>query len=112
MMYEWAEEMNCAVTVTDADCNIIFMNKKARATFASHGDLIGKNLNDCHSERSKEIIARLLATGGTNSYTIRKRGIRKMIYQTAWMKDGKVGGLVEISMEIPEDMPHYDRDAQ
>ena len=34
-----------------------------------------------------------------------------MIYQTAYTdENGKVGGLVEISMVIPEETPHYDRD--
>lgn len=105
----WADDMNCAVTVCDADCKIIYMNDRAKETFARHGDLIGHNLMDYHPERAKEIIRRLLADGGTNSYTISKAGKKKMIYQTAWRKDGKVAGLVEISMVIPEDMPHYVR---
>ena len=33
-----------------------------------------------------------------------------MIYQTPWRKDGIIEGIVEISMVIPEDMPHYNRD--
>ena len=53
--------------------------------------------------------AKLLETGGVNTYTIEKKGVRKMIYQTAWKQDGVVGGLVEISMEIPGEMPHYMR---
>ena len=32
-----------------------------------------------------------------------------MIYQSAWRRDGKVAGLVEISMEIPDEMEHYVR---
>lgn len=32
-----------------------------------------------------------------------------MIYQTPWKRDGKVAGMVEISMVIPEEMPHYQR---
>ena len=32
-----------------------------------------------------------------------------MIYHTAWRIAYKVGGLVEISMEIPAEMPHYIR---
>lgn len=108
---DWAKEMNCAVTVCDADCNIIYMNSKSRATFAKRGDLIGKNLLDCHNERSQQIIRHLLDTGGYNCYTIQKGGLRKMIYQTAWRDEqGAVAGLVEISMVIPEDMPHYIRD--
>ena len=107
--YPWADGMNCAVTVCDTGGTILYMNDKARTTFARHGDMIGKNLFDCHSERSRGIIRRLLADGGTNAYTIEKNGVRKMIYQTAWRVDGVVGGLAEISMEIPADMPHYIR---
>lgn len=107
---DWAHDMNCAVTVCDAECKIIYMNKRSRDTFASHGDLIGKNLLDCHNPRSIEIIKHLLATGGQNCYTIEKKGVRKMIFQTAWRKDdGTVGGLVELSMIIPSEMPHYIR---
>ena len=88
---------------------ILYMNDKAKETFASHGDLVGKSLIPCHSERSRGIIADLLATGGSNAYTIQKNGVKKMIYQTAWKENGEVAGLVEISMIIPEEMPHYIR---
>lgn len=107
--FEWAEGMNCAVTVCDADATIVYMNRKSRETFAKHGDLIGKSLMDCHGEHARGIIRQLLATGGTNAYTIEKNGQRKMIYQTAYANDGKVGGLVEISMVIPDELPHYIR---
>lgn len=105
----WAEGMNCAVTVCDAEGIILYMNERARATFAAHGNLIGKNLFECHSESSKEKIRYMLATGESNAYTISKLGQRKMIYQTPWRHDGKIAGMVEISMVIPEDMPHYIR---
>jgi len=107
--YPWAEEAGCAVTVCDTEGTILYMNEKARAAFAKRGDLIGRNLFDCHNERSREIIRRLTAEGGSNAYTIEKQGVRKMIYQTAWRTGDKVGGLVEISMEIPAEMPHYIR---
>lgn len=105
----WADDTNCAITVCDADCTVIYMNEKAKATFASRGNLIGANLMDCHNENSRNIIRRLLDQGGTNCYTITKKGVRKMIYQSAWRKCGKVAGLVEISMVIPDELPHYDR---
>lgn len=109
MIPEWSKEMNCAVTVCDTEGVILYMNDKAKTTFAKHGNLIGQNLMDCHSERSKSIIQHLLETGGKNVYTIEKHGVKKMIYQTAWCENGVVKGLVEISMEIPEEMPHYVR---
>lgn len=107
--YEWAKEMNCAVTVCDAEGIIIYQNDKAVETYKKHSNLIEKNLYECHSEKSKEIIRHLLATGGSNAYTIEKQGVHKVIYQTAWKKDGKVAGIVEISMITPADMPHYVR---
>ena len=111
MLPDWAMKMNCAVTVCDADCKIIYMNEKSRNTFAEGTDrLIGTNLMECHPEHAQKTILRLLAEGGVNAYTIEKLGKKKMIYQTAWRNaDGCVGGLVEISMVIPEDMPHYIR---
>lgn len=105
----WAEQMNCAVTVCDAEGVILYMNEKSRETFAKHGDLIGKNLFECHSPASQDKIRHMLATGESNSYTITKGPVKKMIYQTPWRKDGRIAGMVEISMIIPEEMPHYVR---
>lgn len=106
---DWAEAMNCAVTVCDAEGIILYMNSKSRETFASHGDLTGKNLFECHSEPSQAKIRHMLATGESNAYTIEKNGLHKVIYQTPWRKDGKIAGMVEISMIVPPEMPHYIR---
>lgn len=109
---EWAYGMDCAVTVVDRECRIIYMNERSRQTFASRGggDLIGHNIMDYHNERSRSIIRRLLEKGGSNAYTISKEGKCKMIYQTVWhSSEGELGGLVELSMVIPEEMPHYIR---
>ncbi len=106
---DWAKETNCAITVCDADCKIIYMNDKSREVNAKFGDPLGHNLMEYHPEHARAIIMRLLATGGINAYTIQKNGRKKLIYQSAWFQEGKVAGLVEISMEIPEEMPHFIR---
>lgn len=108
----WAEGMNCAVTVCDCEGIILYMNEKSRETFAKSGKRPGDSLIDCHNERSRAIMAHMLKSGETNCYTITKGGRKKMIYQTPWRRGGEVAGLVEISMVIPADMPHYDRDAE
>ena len=51
-----------------------------------------------------------MKTHGTNAYTIEKAGVKKLIYQAPWFHDGGVfGGLVELSMVIPMEMPHFIR---
>ncbi len=96
-------------TVCDADGVVVYMNEKALETFSKHGDMRGRNLIPCHNEKSVSMIRHMLATGESNAYTITKNGVRKMIYQTPWRVEGRIAGLVEISMVIPAEMPHYDR---
>lgn len=111
-MHDWAKEFPAAVTVCDGDFTIVYMNDKAMKTFEAQGGakLLGTDLMACHQhEKSKEIMRRILATGVPNSYTIEKKGVKKMIYQAPWFKDGKPAGLVEISMEIPAELPHFVR---
>lgn len=107
--FQWAEEMNCAVTVCDCEGVILYQNAPAREIYKSHGDLIGTNLMPCHNANSQAIIRHMLATGESNAYTIEKNGVHKMIYQTPWRRDGQIAGLVEISMIIPATLPHHIR---
>lgn len=109
LLPDWAKEMNCAITVCNNEGVILYMNDKAKETYASHGNLIGKNLMGCHNDHSKGIIRHLLESGGQNVYTIEKKGIRKMIYQSAWKENGIVKGLCEISIVLPDEIPHYIR---
>ena len=54
----------------------------------------------------------LLLIGFGAAYAISKKGKKKLIYQTPWYEDDAkqiVGGLIEFSIIIPEDMPHYNR---
>lgn len=104
--------LDVAITITDREGNFVFLNDKS-ADINAHGDtqaLIGKQVRLCHNDRSKAIIERLFQ-GEKNVYTITKKGQRKLIYQVPWRVDGEVKGLVELSMVIPETMPHYNRDA-
>lgn len=101
-----------SVTISDIDGTIIYMNEKAIATFAPDGktSLVGRNLIEFHGERAKHMIDNMLANGSSNSYTIEKKGVHKLIHQTPWFdSEGKIMGLIELSMPIPSDMPHYVR---
>lgn len=105
----WMNCIGCAVTICDTEGNILYMNDLSRRTFASHGDMVGRNLFPCHSDRSQRMIRHMLSTGETNAYTISKGGIRKLIFQTPWYKDNEVAGMAEISIPLPPGMAHYDR---
>lgn len=105
----WADELDCAITLCNTEGVVCYQNHRS---IAVNGDVRGRSLLPCHNDRSREIIRRLLQTGGKNVYTIQKKGIRKLIYQTVWRDGGRIGGLVEFSMEIPEEMPHYIRQTQ
>jgi hypothetical protein len=108
---DWAKELPLAITVCDQDAFIIYMNERSTSTFINSGgqELIGKSLFDCHSPGSNEIIRELLETGRSNIYTIEKKGVKKMICQVPWFKNSIIAGLVELSIVLPESLPHFIR---
>ena len=109
----WIREFCGAATVCDADGVILEMIDKAARTFEKDGgrSLIGKNLLDCHEGLAHEKLLELLRTKERNVYTIEKNGIKKMIYQSPWFEKGEYRGFVELSLEIPFEMPHFVRKA-
>ena len=111
MNFDWTKELNCAITVCDTDGIVLSMNEKAGKTFEKWGglEMIGKCLFDCHNENSVAAIKSMITENRSNTYTIEKNGIKKLIYQTPWYSDGEVAGMVEFSIEIPFEMPHFVR---
>ena len=107
--FNWAKELDCAVTVCDCDGVVVYRNQKSAKTFEKYGELLGKNLRECHGDKSWSMIQGMLSSGDSNSYTIEKGGVRKLIHQTPWREDGVVNGLVEFSIELPGEMPHFKR---
>ncbi|MFA6434869.1 MAG: hypothetical protein WCW52_09255 [Elusimicrobiales bacterium] len=112
-MNDWVKEASIAVTVCDRNGMIKEMNDKSGKTFENRGglDLIGSNLLECHPEPSKTKLKKMLADPAPrpNAYTIEKNGVKKLIYQFASRKNGGSDGLVELSLELPPDMPHFVR---
>ena len=110
-IYSWVKEFPGAITVCDADGIILEMNAKAIKSFESQGgaELIGTQLFDCHPEPARSKLQQLLETRQANVYTIEKNGIHKLIYQSPWYENGEYRGLIELSLEIPVEMPHFIR---
>ncbi len=112
-MENWSNSLPfVAITVSDKEGKIVDMNERSAVTFSTSGgkELIGKPLFDCHPQRAIEIIKKLMTSEQVNAYTIEKEGLKKLIYQTPWYDNkGEFAGLVEMSIVLPENMPHYVR---
>jgi len=107
----WVNEFQGAVTVCDPQGIIVEMNDKSAKTFEKDGgrQLIGSNLFACHSDASRAKLQIMIAERQTNVYTIEKNDVKKMIYQSPIYNNGVYAGFVEISLEIPFEMPHFIR---
>jgi hypothetical protein len=108
----WVKEFPGAITVCDLDGIILEMNDRAAESFKDDGGLalIGKNVLDCHLEPARSKLERLMKECQHNVYTIEKNGVKKLIYQSPWYKNGEYAGFLELTLEIPFEMPHFVRD--
>ncbi len=111
MDHSWVNEFPGAITVCDLCGIILEMNEKAAKGYQDRGGkaLIGTNLLDCHSDESRAKVAKLLENKQANIYSIEKNGVKKLIYQSPWFENGVCRGFVELSLEVPFDMPHFVR---
>jgi PAS domain-containing protein len=109
--HQWVEEFPVAVTVCDKEGIILAMNKAAEAFFQKDGGrkLIGSNALDCHPEKAREKFELMMQSREANVYSIEKRGIHRLIYQTPWYKDGQYAGFIELALPIPAEIPHFIR---
>ncbi len=108
---DWTKEFPASILLCDNNGIVTEMNDKAATTFADDGGfaLIGNNLFECHTDASNEKIKKIMNEKRPNVYTIEKNGIKKLIYQSPWFEKGEMKGLVELSLEIPFEMPHFIR---
>ena len=84
----WTDGFMGAITVCDREGIVVYMNEVSNIEFAKYaqGGLVGKSLIDCHPEPARAKLQAMLLEPISNSYTIEKRGIRKMIHQTPCME--------------------------
>lgn len=107
--FDYLENVAFAATVCDKYGVVLYQNAAARKR---DGGVVGKNLYNCHNEESKKIIRHLIESGESNTYEIIRHGKHRLLHQTPWYEDaeGEVSGLIEVSIEMPDEHPVFDRD--
>ena len=110
-MINWPEEFDGSITICNLDGIIIYLNEVAKKQFTKYGggDLLGTNLLDCHPEPSRSKLVEMLKTPTQNIYTTEKSGVKKIIHQSPLYENGVFSGLIEISFELPQQLPHFIR---
>ncbi len=108
---DWIKEFQGAIIVCDVNGMLLEMNDRAAATLEKDGGrgLIGKNILDCHPDEARAKTQTMLSSRAKNVYTVEKNGVRKLIFQSPWYRNGKYAGFVELSLEIPSELPHFVR---
>lgn len=109
---DWENYFNSSVIVCDKELNIIYLNEKAKMMFDENerDNALGRNLIECHNEDSNKKILDIKENLKPNIYTIEKAGIKKLIYQSPLIKNNEFNGIIELSLEIPDVIPHLKRD--
>ena len=108
----WYKVFPGSITVTDENGTILQMNDASAKMFEKDGgyEIMGRDAITCHPEPTQTKVRKLYETESRNVYSITKNGKKQLIYQTPYYVDGKFSGIVEICLDLPEEIPHFDRD--
>lgn len=105
--FDYLNEVAFAATVCDKDGIVLYQNRRA---VKRDGDVCGKNLYNCHNAKSGALIRKMIENGESNTYEIIRHGKRRLLHQTPWYVDGAVAGLIELSIDLPDEYPTFNRD--
>lgn len=106
--FSYLDTVDFAATVCDREGIVLYQNDRA---IKRDGDVMGKNLFNCHGEKAGAMIRHMMDAGATNTYQIIRHGKHKLLHQTPWFDaEGAVAGLIELAIDLPEDMRVLNRD--
>ncbi len=83
-----------AVVICNLQHEIIYMNPAAKSQYIKHGDLLGKSLMDCHNEKSREMIQKVVdwfseSPDHNRIYTFHNEKQNKDVYMIALRDEEK-----------------------
>ncbi|MBU2610668.1 MAG: diguanylate cyclase [Chloroflexi bacterium] len=108
----WFKEFPGAITICDTEGVIIDMNDTAAEVFKDDDGLglLGTNVLACHPEPALGKLEGMLDKQTTNAYFNTKKSEKRFFFQSPWYKEDRYAGFVEISFEVPENIPHFIRE--
>jgi len=109
---EWFENLPCAVTVCDRNYTILYVNQATAEANAERGgkELVGRSLLDCHPPRARRLLRKVMDSGEPHIFTSERNGRKKMVYEAHWRRDGEVGGMIEVSFQLPRKVRNLAKD--
>lgn len=107
-VFDYLENVAFAACVCDSQGKVLYQNARS---IKRDGEVVGKNLYDCHNPKSARMIRHMIETGESNTYAIIRHGKKRLLHQTPWFEQpgGPVSGLIELSIDIPDEYPVFDR---
>ena len=105
----WVRELPAEIMVCDEAGLILEMNDASGVLFKSDGgmNLLGSNVLDCHPDTAIGKLEGMLNQQTANAYFSTEKGVKRFFFQSPWYRDGRFKGLIEISFEVPETIPHF-----
>jgi transcriptional regulator with PAS, ATPase and Fis domain len=111
MQDSWWNEIDAAVTVTDARGVIQWMNEASEEQFSDDGgrELLGTSVFDCHPEPSLTMVRDLYKTRRSNHYVVRKGERLSAVHQIPRFDGETFQGFVEIVCPLPGQLYEVER---
>lgn len=104
---KWVQEFPAEIMVCDKDGIIIGMNAEAEELFKDDGGgrLLGENALECHPSEARNKFEHMIVKRLSNVLISQENGQRRLYYQAPWYENGHFAGFVEISFEVPDEIP-------
>ena len=110
--HAWYKVFPGPITVTDKNGTVIEMNEGSENLYEKDGGyaVLGRNAITCHPSGTQEKVRQIYETQSFNIYSITKDSKKRLVYQAPYFIEGEFSGIVELTLDLPEDIPHFDRD--
>ncbi len=110
--HAWYKVFPGAITITDKNGIVIEMNERSKKLYEKDSGcaVLGRNVLTRHPPGTREKVRQIYETQSFNIYSNTRDGKKHLIYQAPYFIAGEFSGIVELLLDLPDDIPHFDRD--